>query len=142
MHSVNTTRNRVLRMKLADIVTKAGTTVPKKSTNDRRSGFLPPPIPLERPPPRILQKDEYLVMKLRSEPKRSSSPVYELSVPYFKNGTPEEWMKFLENFEKIIIGQDLSTGPTQFSMARRLLSRETLANFNSKALALKNEETN
>ena len=50
-------------------------------------------------------------------------------------------MKFLDNLEKVIVGQDLSTGPTQFSMARRLLSGDTLAQFNNKALALKNKET-
>ena len=79
-------------------------------------------------------------MKLRSDPKKSSSPIYKLNVPYFKSGTVKEWMKFLNNLEKVIIGQDLSTGPTQFSMSRRLLSGDTLAQFNNKALALKNEE--
>ena len=115
--------------------------VPKKTTNDQHSGFLPPPIPLERPALKILQKDKYLVMKLQSDPKKATSPIYKLNVPYFKNGTVEEWMKFLDNLEKVIIRQDLSTGPTQFSMSRRLLSGDTLAQFNNKALALKNKET-
>ena len=92
--------------------------VPKKTTNDQQSGFLPPPIPLERPAPKILQKDKYLVMKLQSDPKKSSSPIYKLNIPYFKNGTVKEWMKFLDNLEKVIIRQDLSTGPMQFFMAR------------------------
>ena len=80
-------------------------------------------------------------MKLQSNPKKSSSPIYELNVPYFKNGTVKEWMKFLDNLEKVIIRQDLSTGPTQFSMARQLLSGDMLAQFNNKALAIKNKET-
>ena len=117
--------------------------VPKKaSNNDRKSGFLPPPIPLERPENKALQKDEYLVMKLRSIPNKSTSPVYELNVPYFKDGTPEDWMKFLANFKKVVIGQDLSTGTTQFAMARRLLMGETLSQFNKKAEELKVEATN
>ena len=124
------------------VSTRMKVSVPKKTNNnDRKSGFLPPPIPLERPTNKVLQKDEYLVMKLRSVPNKSNSPVYELNVPYFKDGTPEEWMKFLINFKKIIIGQDLSTGPTQFAMARRLLMGETLTEFNKKVEELKVEAT-
>ena len=109
-------------------------TVPQKTTNDRKTGFLPPPIPLQRSESKTLQKDDYLSMKLRSIPNKSTSPVYELNVPYFKSeGTPEEWLKFLNNFKKVIIGQDLSTGATQFAMARRLLTGEALTQFNKKS---------
>ena len=71
--------------------------VPKKekvSNNNHKTGFLPPPIPLERPKAKTLQKDEYLVMKLQSIPNKSTSLVYELNVSYFKDGMPEEWLKF------------------------------------------------
>ena len=112
----------------------------KKNNTDRKSGFLPPPIPLERAETKTLQKDDYLTMKLRSIPNKSTSPVYELNVPYFKaDGTPEEWLKFLRNFKKVIVGQDLTTGVTQFAMAQRLLMGETLAQFNKKAKDLLEE---
>ena len=58
--------------------------VPKKTTNDQCSGFLPLPIPLEHPTPKILQKDECLVMKLQSDPKKATSPIYKLSITYLK----------------------------------------------------------
>ena len=117
--------------------------VPKKTSNNNcKLGFLPPPIPLERPTNKTLQKDEYLVMKLQSIPNKSTSPVYKLNVLYFKDGTLEEWMKFLANFTKIVIGQDLSTGATQFAMACRLLMDETLAEFNKKAEEIKVKATN
>ena len=64
-------------------------------------------------------------MKLQSDPKKSSSPIYKLNVPYFKNGIAKEWMKFLDNFEKIIIRQDISTGPMQVLMARQSFSSST-----------------
>ena len=87
-----------------------------------------------------MQKDDYLTMKLQLIPNKLTSPVYELNVPYFKNdGTPEEWLKFLRNFKKIIIGQDLNTGATQFAMARRLLLGETLSQFNKKASEILSE---
>ena len=132
MHSVNTHEIRVQRMKV----------VPKKdkvSNNDRKTGFLPPPIPLERAEAKKLQKDDYLVMKLRSIPNKATSPVYELNIPYFKDGTSEEWFKFLENFKKVLVGQDLNTGATQFAMARRLLTGDTLSQFDKKFKELKTE---
>ena len=67
---------------------KISPTIPKK--NNGKSGFIPPPIPLERPEPKILEKGTYLAMKLRSIPDNDESPVYELQIPYFKTGTPEE----------------------------------------------------
>ena len=109
--------------------------VPKKekvSNKDCKTGFLPPPIPLKRPVIRTLQKDKYLVMKLWSIPNKSTSPVYELNVPYFKDSTLEEWLKFLENFNKVLVGQDLTMGATQFAMAWRLLMGDTLSQFEKK----------
>ena len=113
--------------------------IPKIKNNKRKTGFPPPPIPLERSAYKDLQKDDYLTMKLRSIPNKSNSPVYELNVPYYKDGTPEEWLKFLVNLKKIIIGQDLTTGVTQFAMARRFLMGDTLAQFNKKSEELKEE---
>ena len=54
------------------------------STARRR---LIPPIPLERPAKKDLQRGEYQTYKLRNNPAEENSPVYELSVPYFRTGT-------------------------------------------------------
>ena len=113
--------------------------IPKVKNNNRKTGFPPPPIPLEQSAYKDLQKDDYLTMKLWSIPNKSNSPVYKLNVPYYKDRTPEEWLKFLINLNKIIIGQDLSTGTTQFAMARRFLMGNTLAQFNKKLEELKEE---
>ena len=43
----------------------------------------------------------------------------------------------LINFKKVIVGQGLNTGPTQFAMARRFLMGDTLSQFNQKANELK-----
>ena len=128
MHSVNTHWSLYQRMKVVPT---------KTSTSNCKTGFLPPPIPLQQALPKTLQKDDYLTMKLHSIPKKASSPVYKLNVPYFKNnGTPEEWLKFLQNFKKIIIGQDLTTSATQFAMAQCLLTGKTLSQFNKKSKEL------
>ena len=85
MHSVNTTQNVSKRMKLA-----INAAIGKKSTSERKHGFLPPPIPLDRSITKTLNKDDYLTMKLQLIPNKSTSPVYKLNVPYFKDGTPKE----------------------------------------------------
>ena len=72
--------------------------VPRKN-NKSSNGFAPPPIPLERPAAKELEKDQYLALKLKSVPGRATSGEYTLNVPYFQSGTAEEWLKFLQNLE-------------------------------------------
>ena len=56
-----------------------------------------PSIPYERPEKAELRKGEYQNYKLRNEPSDPNSPTYELSVPYFSTGTPEEYLLFYKN---------------------------------------------
>eukprot|EP00957_Ditylum_brightwellii_P017043 1285438-Ditylum_brightwellii.AAC.1 len=44
--------------------------------------------------PRQLERGQFHAYKLRTPPADSTSPIYELSVPFFDSGTPEEWIKF------------------------------------------------
>ena len=48
-------------------------------------------------------------MKLHSIPGKDNSPIYKLNVLYFKDLMPKEWLKFLINFKKVIVGQALNT---------------------------------
>eukprot|EP00957_Ditylum_brightwellii_P013162 993971-Ditylum_brightwellii.AAC.1 len=51
-------------------------------------------IPFPRPAPRQLKCCQFHAYKLRTIPTDPTSPIYELSVPFLDNGTPEEWIKF------------------------------------------------
>eukprot|EP00957_Ditylum_brightwellii_P138379 10547436-Ditylum_brightwellii.AAC.1 len=51
-------------------------------------------IPFPRPEPRNLEIGQFHTYKLRTIPTDATSPVYELSVPFFDERTPEEWIKF------------------------------------------------
>ena len=106
---------------------------------ERKHGFLPPPIPLDCAVTKDLNKDDYLTMKLQLIPNKTTSPIYKLNVPYFKDSTPEEWLKFLSNLQKVIVGQNLETGPTQFAMTHWLLVGDILSQFNKRATKLKEE---
>eukprot|EP00957_Ditylum_brightwellii_P177981 13556719-Ditylum_brightwellii.AAC.1 len=49
-------------------------------------------IPFLRPELRNLEKGQYHTYKLHTTPVDTTSPVYKLSVPFFDEGTPEEWI--------------------------------------------------
>jgi len=88
---------------------------------------------LERPEVRDLEHGEYQRYKLRNVPEDENSPTYELSVPYFGTGTPEEWLKFKKNLEKVVVGQNVTGGPQRYVVARRLLEGDALASFDQAA---------
>jgi len=64
-----------------------------------------------------MEKGEYLSYKLRNIPSDNSSPVYKLTIPYFGTGTCKEWLKFRDNLDKMLIGQNVTTGPGKFMVA-------------------------
>ena len=113
--------------------------VPRKSKQSN-NGFAPPPIPLERPAAKELEKDQYLALKLKSVPGRASSGEYTLNVPYFQSGEPEEWLKFMQSLNKVFVGQSLTSAPNKFAMARRLLAGDSLMHFDKMAASLTNDD--
>ena len=46
----------------------------------------------------------------------------------FHDGSPEEWLKHVKTFRKILKGQNITTGEAAFAMLRRLLKGKMLAN--------------
>jgi hypothetical protein len=101
--------------------------------------FVPPPIPLERTEIKSLKKNEYITLKLRSDPTNNDSQTYELTVKFFSIGTPEEWLIFQRDLERILIGQNITVAENKYAMVRRLLEGDALAVFNKKASELQDE---
>ena len=97
-----------------------------KPTNKR---ILVPPIPLERPEKKKLDKSDYASFKLRNNPAEADSTQYEVTIKYFQTGSPEELLEFIRDIKRVIEGQNLTTGPTQFSLMRRMLRGDALAAF-------------
>ena len=70
---------------------------------------------------------------MRTQPNNSSSLVYDFSVPVFDHGTPEVWLKFVKNLKSVFVGQNITSGPTQYALARCLLKGNTLTVFEADA---------
>eukprot|EP00957_Ditylum_brightwellii_P155419 11830580-Ditylum_brightwellii.AAC.1 len=58
--------------------------------------------------------------------------VYNLVVKYFKVGTPEEWLQFMEAIAQVIKGQDIQDGDVAYSLVKSLLKGGTLQVFQKK----------
>ena len=54
---------------------------------------------------------------------------------YFRDGTPKEWLLFKKNLARCITRQNVTSGPTKYALARRLLSGRALADFDHAATA-------
>ena len=80
-----------------------------------------------------------MTVKLCSIPTESDSQTYELNVGLFRSGTPEAFLEFRRDLEKSIKGQNITTGPGKFAMARRLLAGDALAVFDQNARSVGNE---
>ena len=79
--------------------------------------FVPPWIPFERPPRQELKKDQQLTVTLQLTPTNPTSQTYQMTIPFFRSGTPEQWLLVKKTLLKIIVGQNITQGPSKYSMA-------------------------
>jgi hypothetical protein len=93
-----------------------------------------PPIHLQRPRRVEWDSGTYLNLKLLAVPGNNDSPTYSMPVRYFDNGTPEEWLMFQKALSKVLIGQNITTGPPTYGMARRLMEGAALSKLDESAL--------
>eukprot|EP00957_Ditylum_brightwellii_P035881 2719277-Ditylum_brightwellii.AAC.1 len=56
----------------------------------------------------------------------ATSPIYKLSIPFFDNGTPEEWIKFWHGLQAVLKGQNVTQGPPSYTVAKTLLKGNVL----------------
>eukprot|EP00957_Ditylum_brightwellii_P041733 3160479-Ditylum_brightwellii.AAC.1 len=96
-------------------------------------GNRPPPIPFY-----ILDSDkklspsDYETYKLRTNLKDEKMEVYLLTIKYYKVGTPEEWLQFVNDIAQVIKGQDIQDGKAAYSLMKSLLKRDVLQVFQKK----------
>ena len=64
--------------------------------------------------------------KLRTSPTSVDSLVYKLTVLFFDNGSTEEWIKYQSNLEAVLKGQNVTSGPSKYSVAKNILKGDAL----------------
>ena len=89
-----------------------------------------PPIPLIKEEEKAYATGSYTTLKLRSNPAEDNSPIYEIQVPYFKSGTCEQYLEFMDKVQAVIIGQNLTTGPQRVAFMRTVLKGDAYTYFN------------
>eukprot|EP00957_Ditylum_brightwellii_P036370 2753976-Ditylum_brightwellii.AAC.1 len=94
-----------------------------------------------RPPPILfyltdsekkLSPLDYQIYKLRTNPKDKKLAVYSLTFKYYKVGTPEEWLQFIDTIAQVIKGQDIQDGEVAYSLVKSLLRGDALQVFQNK----------
>ena len=80
-----------------------------------------------------------MVIKCRSNPTDSISTTYDLSIPIFKDGNPDKFLKWVKNVKRAAKGQNMTTGPTKFALAKRLLDGGALIAFENAGTAVASE---
>lgn len=76
--------------------------IAKKAVRILQKKALAPPITLERPEKEHLEKGMYMEFKCKTNPTAHDSATYNLPIPYFRTGKPEEWLRFRSNLNKVI----------------------------------------
>ena len=86
-------------------------------------------IALTRPVTKTLQCSEYHTYRLRTTPADPDSPTYEFAIPFFSEGTPEDWIKFRRGLKAVLKGQNVTLGPASYAVAKTLLKGDALTVF-------------
>ena len=109
---------------------------------ERNKRYINPIIGLDRPSKTQIKKDECVTFKLRSSPTDENSLTYEVMVPFFRNGTPEELLVFLKQVRRVIVGTNTTEGPNKYALIRRVLHGDALTAFDIAATEDNRTETN
>eukprot|EP00957_Ditylum_brightwellii_P085995 6542447-Ditylum_brightwellii.AAC.1 len=96
-------------------------------------GNRPPPILFYMPNSnRKLSLLDYQTYKQRTNLKDKKLAVYSLMVKYYKVGTPEQWLQFVNAIAQVIKGQDIHDGKVAYSLVKSLLKGDALQVFQHK----------
>jgi hypothetical protein len=83
---------------------------------------IPPPIRFKRSLWNNDAEDaESTAFKLRSNPTDKDSQLYELGARSFTDGTPEQFIHWKRDLDKVIKGQNVTRPTDMYEMARRVL---------------------
>ena len=119
MHSVNTTLSMLV--KVAEHAAK-------------HKNYIPPPIHFDVEEDKTFKKGEFIKIDLKTNPSVDDSKTYSFQIKLLHTATPEEILKFEDNFNMIVRGQNITAAGDKFGMMRNLLRGDALRVFESEAV--------
>eukprot|EP00957_Ditylum_brightwellii_P023989 1809014-Ditylum_brightwellii.AAC.1 len=96
-------------------------------------------IAFTRPTTRNLEHGQFHMYKPRNTPADTDSPTNELSISFFDEGSPEEWIKFRRRLQAVLKGQNVTQGPTSYAVAKTLLKGDALTVFKQAEISHRNQ---
>ena len=96
--------------------------------------LLKPAIGLKRPDKGDEGKHDKKI-KCCTNPGEADSTTYKIPMAYFRDRTSKEWLLFKKKLIRCITRQNVTSGPTKYALAKRLLCCHALADFNHAATA-------
>ena len=104
------------------------------SNQFKKNGLQAPPIPYEQQEcSKDKDREDVSTFKLRTNPTDKDSQIYDMKVLTFKSGTVEEYILWKKDLKKVLMGQNVTSGPNKFAMTRRVLDGDALAAFEKAA---------
>ena len=79
-------------------------------------------------------KQKYIAIKCHNTPGDCDGRSYEINLPYFGGGSPEEWLVWKDKVLKTLDDQSISMAPQRYTFIERLLTGDAKATFNQVAL--------
>eukprot|EP00957_Ditylum_brightwellii_P170107 12948001-Ditylum_brightwellii.AAC.1 len=86
-------------------------------------------IAFQQHPPRQLKHRQYHAYKLRTTPADATLPIYKLFVPFFSEGTLEEWIKSWRGIQVVLKGQNVEQGLASYAVSKTLLKGDAFMVF-------------
>ena len=80
------------------------------------------------------KKVVYISFKCYNTPGDNETEFYEINLPYYGEGSPEEWLVGKDKLVKFLDGQGISTELHSYTFSERLLTSDEKATFNQTAL--------
>eukprot|EP00957_Ditylum_brightwellii_P182463 13899939-Ditylum_brightwellii.AAC.1 len=74
-------------------------------------------------------RGNYHTYKLYMVPHNANLPTYNLAIPFFNTGSVEEWLKFQQNIQAIITGQNITDPQGMYAITKSMLHGDTLTSF-------------
>ena len=100
----------------------------------KKGWVIKPAIKLTRPEAKVLKKGEYISPNCLTEPGNPDSPSYMIQLPYYGDGSPEEYLTWRDLLKKALTGQNITDGPGMFSYTENVMTGDALAFFKRKTL--------